>query len=64
MWETLFQELGINLWNRKEQPVLWSQPVDFMCSTFFLPSLNCLGGKHGGKEKGLQGIVFVDEDAE
>ena len=37
-------------------PLLWSQPsIDFMWRTFFLPSFNYLGKKHGWQGEGATG---------
>ena len=65
MWETLFQELGVNQWKRKERPscgaslLLISRGVHF---SFHLSTI--LVGNMVGKEKGPQDTAFVDEDAE
>lgn len=65
MWETLFQELGVNLWNRKERLSCGASLLLISCAVPFSFHLSTvLVGNMVGKEKGPQGIVFVDEDAE
>lgn len=65
MWETLFQELGINLWNRKERLSCGASLLLISRGVAFSSHLSAiLVGNMVGKEKGPQDIVFVDEDAE
>lgn len=65
MWETLFQELGINRWNRKERLSCGASLLLISCGVhFFFRLSTVLVGNVVGKEKGPRDTAFVDEDAE
>ena len=64
-WETLFQELGINRWNRKERLSCGGSLLLISCGVnFFFHLSTILVGNMVGKEKGPQDTAFVDKDAE